>query len=122
MKRDEEDQCVGERCAPDDAFAGERLIAGALCCAAAAAGGASCVELLKRIMSFGFGGAACGATAADEPFPYFGAGAVGAEEAQPMAANEERARPRRARRTCAELKFMPLHTSNEREVFPFHWK
>jgi hypothetical protein len=113
---------VGERCPDVELFDGERLIAGALCGAGAAAGVVSCIELLNTIMSFGFGGATCGATIALEPLPYFGAGAEGAAEAQPMTANEERVSPTRMSLACAELKVMPLHTSNEREVFPFHWK
>jgi hypothetical protein len=103
-------------------FIGERLIAGALCGAGAAAGAVSCVELLKTIMSFGFGGAAWGATSAVEPLPYFGAGAVGADEAQPVTTKDEKVSPMSASLRCAEVKVMPLHTSNVREVFPFHWK
>ena len=113
---------MGERCPDVELFEGERLIAGALCCAGVVIGVASRVELLNTIMSFGFGGTACGATMAVEPLPYFGAGAVGAEEAQPTMANEENVSPTRMSLACAELKVMPLHTSNEREVFPFHWK
>ena len=113
---------MGERCPDVELFEGERLIAGALCCAGVVTGVASCVELLNTIMSFGFGGTACGATMAVEPLPYFGAGAVGADEAQPVMTKDEKVSPTSASLRCAEVKVMPLHTSNVREVFPFHWK